>query len=225
MTPQQTEQLKVLEAMLFATAEPLSPQAIHERLPSDADLNVLLSALRHQYEDRGVQLMEINGSYAFRTSPDVAAALTIEKNVERRLSRAALETMAIIGYHQPITRAEIENIRGVATHKGTIDQLLEMGWVKPGKRRETPGRPLTWVSTNTFLDHFGLGSIMELPGLEDLKAAGLLDRRPAIDTVPDSRDLFDSGDISAAEVLSGVKDDDSQAAADDEFEGYEEDEE
>lgn len=224
MTPQQTEQLKVLEAMLFATGQPLTPQAIHERLPSDADLNVLLSELRNLYDGRGVQLTEVNGAYAFRTSPEVASALTIEKNVERRLSRAALETMAVISYHQPITRAEIENIRGVATHKGTIDQLLEMGWVKPGKRRETPGRPLTWISTNAFLDHFGLSSIMELPGLEDLKAAGLLDRRPAIETVPDSRDLFDSPDVSAAEVLSGVKDDESAQSADDEFEGYDEEE-
>lgn len=223
MTPQQTEQLKVLEAMLFASAAPLSPQAILERLPGDADLNVLLPELKALYEDRGVSLTEVNGAYAFRTSADVVRHLTIEKDVERRLSRAALETMAVIAYHQPITRAEIENIRGVATHKGTIDQLLELGWVKPGKRRETPGRPLTWLATNAFLDHFGLGSMMELPGLEDLKAAGLLDRRPAIDTVPDARDLFDNPDTSAAEVLSGVKDE-AGDTADDEFAGYEEEE-
>jgi segregation and condensation protein B len=222
MTPQQTEQLKVLEAMLFASAEPLSPQSIHERLPTDADLNVLLPELQKLYEDRGIALVEINGAYAFRTAESVAGALTIEKDVERRLSRAALETMAVIACHQPITRAEIENIRGVATHKGTIDQLLELDWVKPGKRRETPGRPLTWLTTNSFLDHFGLESIMELPGLEDLKAAGLLDRRPAIETVPDSRDLFDNPDASAAEVLSGVPD--ARAEEDDEFKGYDEEE-
>lgn len=219
MTPDQTEQLKVLEAMLFASADPLTPQAIHERLPTDADLNVLLTELRGLYTDRGIELVEVGGAWAFRTSSQVASALTIEKDVERRLSRAALETLAVVGYHQPITRAEIENIRGVATHKGTIDQLLEMGWVKPSKRRETPGRPLTWVTTTAFLDHFGLGSIMELPGLEDLKAAGLLDRRPAIETVPDARDLFDNADMSAAEVLSGQPD-----AEDDEFEGYDEEE-
>lgn len=222
MTPQQTEQLKVLEAMLFASAEPLSAQAIHERLPSDADLNVLLPELKKLYEDRGVALVEINGAFAFRTAESVAGALTIEKDVERRLSRAALETLAVIAYHQPITRAEIENIRGVATHKGTIDQLLELGWVKPGKRRESPGRPLTWLTTNAFLDHFGLGSMMELPGLEDLKAAGLLDRRPAIETVPDARDLFDNPDTSAAEILSGVPDE--RAEGDDEFKGYDEEE-
>jgi segregation and condensation protein B len=222
MTPQQTDQLKILEAMLFASPNPLTPQAIHERLPADADLNVLLTELRAQYDGRGINLVDINGAYAFRTSADIAQSLVMEKDVERRLSRAALETMAVIAYHQPITRAEIENIRGVATHKGTIDQLLEMGWVKPGKRRETPGRPLTWLSTSAFLDHFGLSSIMELPGLEDLKAAGLLDKRPAIDTVPDAGDLFENADVSAAEVLSGVKDE--TAAEDDEFKGYDEEE-
>ncbi len=222
MTPQQTEQLNVLEALLFASAAPLSPQAMLERMPAETDLAVLLPALRERYDGRGVQLMEINGSFAFRTADSVAPALTLEKSVERKLSRAALETMAVIAYHQPITRAEIENIRGVATHKGTVDQLLELGWVKPGKRRETPGRPLTWLATNAFLDHFGLGSIMDLPGLEDLKAAGLLDRRPAIDTVPDTRDLFDNPDTSAAEVLSGVKD---EKDGEDEFAGYDEEEE
>ncbi len=221
MTPQQTEQLNVLEALLFASAAPLSPQAMLERMPAETDLAILLPALRERYDGRGVQLMEINGSFAFRTADSVASALTLEKSVERKLSRAALETMAVIAYHQPITRAEIENIRGVATHKGTVDQLLELGWVKPGKRRETPGRPLTWLATNAFLDHFGLGSIMELPGLEDLKAAGLLDRRPAIDTVPDTRDLFDNPDTSAAEVLSGVKD---EKDGEDEFAGYDEEE-
>lgn len=221
MTPQQTEQLNVLEALLFASAAPLSPQAMLERMPAETDLAILLPALRERYDGRGVQLMEINGSFAFRTADSVAPALTLEKSVERKLSRAALETMAVIAYHQPITRAEIENIRGVATHKGTVDQLLELGWVKPGKRRETPGRPLTWLATNAFLDHFGLGSIMELPGLEDLKAAGLLDRRPAIDTVPDTRDLFDNPDTSAAEVLSGVKD---EKDGEDEFAGYDEEE-
>lgn len=220
MTQQQTEQLNILEALLFAAPQPLTPQAILERMPENADLAVLLPQLQANYNDRGIELVEINGAYAFRTAKSVAGALTIEKDVERRLSRAALETMAVIAYHQPITRAEIENIRGVATHKGTIDQLLEMGWIKPGKRRETPGRPLTWLTTNVFLDHFGLGSIMELPGLEDLKAAGLLDRRPAIETVPDSRDLFDAPDVSAAEVLSGVPD----ADMDDEFDGYDEEE-
>lgn len=227
MTPEQTEQMKVVEALLFASPQPMTPQAMHERLPEGTDLAVLLPALKEQYDGRGINLLEIGGAWAFRTSQDVAGALTIEKDVERRLSRAALETMATIAYHQPITRAEIENIRGVATNKGTIDQLLELGWIKPGKRRETPGRPLTWLTTQNFLDHFSLGSIMELPGLEDLKAAGLLDRRPAIDTVPDQKDMFDSPDLSAAEILSGVQDDGGEPVenAEDEFKGYDEEEE
>jgi segregation and condensation protein B len=192
-------------------------------MPANADLAVLLPQLQANYNDRGIELVEINGAYAFRTAQSVASALVMEKDVERKLSRAALETMAVIAYHQPITRAEIENIRGVATNKGTIDMLLEVGWIKPGKRRETPGRPLTWLTTNGFLDHFQLGSIMELPGLEDLKAAGLLDRRPAIDTVPNTGDLFDDADVSAAEVLSGVKDETSDRGdEDDEFASYDE---
>ncbi len=220
-TPNHTEQLRVLEAMLFASPQPMSPQMMHERLPKEADLNVLLTELGKLYDGRGVALVETGGLWAFRTAADVAASLTLEKDVDRKLSRAALETLAILAYHQPITRAEIENIRGVATNKGTIDTLMEMGWIKPGRRRETPGRPLTWVTTNAFLDQFGLQSIMDLPGLDELKAAGLLDKRPAIDTVPDSRDLFDNADVSAAEVLSGVKD---EASDEDEFEGYDEEE-
>ena len=201
------DQLRLLEAMLFASAEPLSPQAMHERLPESADLAALLAELQALYDGRGVALVETGGAWAFRTSPDLADALVVEKDVSRKLSRAALETLAIVAYHQPVTRAEVENIRGVATHKGTLDTLMEMGWVKPGRRRETPGRPLTWVTTPGFLDHFGLESALELPGLDELKAAGLLDRRPAIDTVPDSRDLFDNPDESAAETLSDMEED------------------
>ena len=134
--------------------------------------------------------------------------------------------MAVIAYHQPITRAEIENIRGVATHKGTLDTLMKIGWVKPGRRRETPGRPLTWVTTNGFMDHFGLEAMTDLPGLDDLKASGLLDRRPAIDTIPDTGDLFDSADRDAEEELA---DDDSEGGFDMELpsasdEDYEEEE-
>lgn len=220
MTPEQTEQLKVLEAMLFASAEPLPTAAMYERLSEEADLNLLLGELKTMYEGRGVELSEIGGLWAFRTAPGVADALTVEKEVERKLSRAALETLAIIAYHQPITRAEVENIRGVATHKGTLDMLMEMNWIKPGRRRETPGRPLTWVTTHSFLDHFGLEAITDLPGLEDLKASGLLDKRPAIETVPDSRDLFDNPDEDAAEILRARTGDDE-----DEFAGYDEAEE
>ena len=194
-------QLRMVEAMLFASAKPISPQVMLERLPEGADLNLLLPQLKEQYAGRGIGLVEINGHYALRTSADVSDALTVEKSVQKKMSKAALETMAIVAYHQPITRAEIENIRGVATHKGTLDILMEMGWVKPGRRRETPGRPLTWMTTHDFLDHFQLENLNDLPGLEELKASGLLDKRAAIDTLPDTGDLFDSGDVDAAEVL------------------------
>lgn len=216
---EQSEQIKVLEAMLFASSEPLTPAMIYERLGTEADLNVLLSDVKSTYSGRGVELVETGGAWALRTAADVAPYLTVEKDVDRKLSRAALETLAIVAYHQPITRAEIENIRGVATHKGTLDALMEMGWVKPGKRRETPGRPLTWVTTTAFLDHFQLESLMDLPGMDDLKAAGLLDRRPAIETVPDTRDLFDNPDEAAGDMLSGASGEDGE---DDEFDGYDE---
>lgn len=195
--------LRMLEAMLFASSEPISPQAMLERLPESSDLNVLLPQLQELYNGRGVELTQVDGKYALRTAADVGEALTVEKEVSKKMSKAALETMAIIAYHQPITRAEIENIRGVATHKGTLDILMEMGWVKPGRRRETPGRPLTWMTTTSFLDHFQLESIMDLPGLDDLKASGLLDRRAAIETIPDTQDLFENADIDAEEVLEG----------------------
>lgn len=201
MDQEQTQQLRMLEAILFASAEPLSPQSILERLPEGTDLNVLLPELKKNYEGRGVEVTEVDGQWALRTPADVGEALTIEREVTKKLSKAALETLAIVAYHQPITRAEIENIRGVATHRGTLDILMELGWVKPGRRRETPGRPLTWVTTTDFLDHFQLESLMDLPGLDDLKASGLLDRRAAIETIPDTADLFENPDADAQEIL------------------------
>ena len=199
--------LRLLEAILFATTEPISPQAMLERLPEGTDLNILLPQLEEQYKGRGIELVKVDGKYALRTAQDVAEALVVEREVTKKMSKAALETMAIIAYHQPITRAEVENIRGVATNKGTLDILMEMGWVKPGRRRETPGRPLTWMTTTNFLDHFQLESIMDLPGLDDLKASGLLDRRAAIDTIPDTKDMFDSADVDPEEVLDASDDD------------------
>lgn len=209
-------QLRMLEAILFASSKPISPQAMLERLPEGADLNVLLPQLQEQYQGRGIELVEVGGQWAMRTVKDVGAALVVEKEVSRKMSKAALETLAIVAYHQPITRGEIENIRGVATNKGTLDILMEMGWVKPGRRRETPGRPLTWMTTNDFLDHFQLESLTDLPGLEELKASGLLDKRAAIDTIPDTGDLFDSGDIDAQEVLDAETNDMSDDDAYDE---------
>lgn len=190
LTDRQKQDIRLLEALLFAAGEPLSTQAIYERVSKDIDVGGLLQELQTHYTGRGIHLVEMEGSWAFRTAPDLGDALQITKDVQRKLSRAAMETLAIVGYHQPVTRAEIENIRGVATHKGTLDVLMEAGWIKPGRRRETPGRPLTWVTTTVFMDHFGLESMTDLPGLDDLKVSGLLDRRPAIDTLPATADMF-----------------------------------
>ncbi len=197
------EDLRLLEALLFAASEPMSAQALYELMPEDADVGGLLMALQEHYDGRGVQLVNKEGQWAFRTALDLADALSIEKEVEKKLSRAAMETMAIIAYHQPVTRAEIENIRGVATNKGTLDTLMELGWVKPGRRRETLGRPLTWVSTPAFLDHFALEGLMDLPGMDEMKSAGLLDRRPAIETMRQN-DLFSAS--TGQEGQEGVED-------------------
>ena len=183
------ETQRLLEAILFASAAPLSVDDMHERLPEGADVGAALMALKHIYKGRGVELVEIDRCWAFRTAADLAEALSVERTVEKKMSSAALETLAIIAYHQPVTRAEIENIRGVSTNRGTLDLLIDAGWVKPGRRRETPGRPLTWLTTTGFLDHFALESLIDLPGLDDLKVSGLLDRRPAIDALGHG-DLF-----------------------------------
>ncbi len=189
---QDPDHIRLLEALLFASSAPLSAQDLYEHVPENIDVGGALMTLQKHYENRGVHLIEREGKWAFRTASDLAESLETEREVERKLSRAALETMAIIAYHQPVTRAEIENIRGVATHKGTLDALMEASWIKPGRRRQTPGRPLTWTTTSGFLDHFSLESIMDLPGMDDLKASGILDRRPAIETIP-SDDLFSIG--------------------------------
>ena len=175
-----TGQLRLVEALLFASAEPLDEAMLAQRLPEGADLTALLGELRERYAGRGVELVRLERRWAFRTAPDLGPYLRPKEDVERKLSRAAIETMAIIAYHQPVTRAEIESIRGVATSKGTLDLLMENDWIRPGRRRETPGRPLTWVTTDHFLDHFGLASLRDLPGVEDLRAAGLLDARPVL---------------------------------------------
>ncbi len=191
--------LRLLEAILFATSEPLTTNAIRERMPQDADVGGLLMTLQAEYALRGVVLAELDGSWAFRTAPDLAGALQVEKDVQRKLSRAAMETLSIVAYHQPVTRAEIENIRGVATSKGTLDVLLECGWIKPGRRREAPGRPLTWVTTTAFLDQFGLEALTDLPGLDEMKVSGLLDRRPAIEAIPGTGDLFEPEEIASSD--------------------------
>ncbi len=171
-------QLRILEAMLFAAAEPVDEKHLRDRMPEGADVKALIEELRGVYANRGVHLLKIGKGWAFRTAEDLAPYLRVENVVSRRLSRAAVETLAIIAYHQPITRAEIEEMRGVALSRGTLDLLLEVGWIRPRGRRRTAGRPVTWGTSEAFLDHFGLESADALPGVEELKAAGLLDRKP-----------------------------------------------
>ena len=173
------EQARLIEALLFASPEPVPESELTSRLGDDADIPALLGELAEQYAARGINLVGLAGGWTFRTAPDLAGALRSERQVERRLSRAAVETLAVIAYHQPVTRAEIEAIRGVTLARGTLDRLLEAGWVQPKGRRESPGRPLNWTTTAHFLAHFGLGSLGELPGIDELKSAGLLDLGPA----------------------------------------------
>jgi segregation and condensation protein B len=178
-----TPELRLLEALIFASVEPLDERTLADRLGGGVDIGRLLAELKQDYAGRGIDLVRTAGRWSFRTAPDLAEKLRVDAEVQRKLSRATVETLAIIAYHQPVTRAEIESIRGVATSKGTLDILMEAGWVRPGKRRETPGRPLTWITTDGFLDHFGLESLRDLPNLEDLKASGLLDPRPVLTSI------------------------------------------
>ncbi len=178
--PADTESRRLLEALLFAAREPLTERMLAARMPEGTDLKAQLKALRDKYAGGGVNLVNAGGSWAFRTSPDVTAYLSKEVEVTRKLSRATVETLAVVAYHQPVTRGEIEEIRGVGLSKGTLDVLLAEGWIKPRGRRDTPGRPLQWGTTDGFLDHFGLENIRDLPGLKELKAMGLLESGPAL---------------------------------------------
>jgi segregation and condensation protein B len=176
--PPPFEQERMVEAVLFASSAPLSAREIAERLPQGCDVAEALAALRRRYDGRGVQLARVGDGWAFRTAADLGFLMSREVVETRKLSRAAIETLAIVAYHQPVTRAEIEEIRGVSVSGGTLDQLIELGWVRLGRRRMTPGRPMTFVVTQGFLDHFGLESERDLPGIAELRAAGLLDNRP-----------------------------------------------
>jgi segregation and condensation protein B len=179
------EELRLIEAVLFAAAEPVDEKALTKRLPPGTDVRASLKRLALEYAPRGVNLVRIGNAWAFRTANDLAWLLTHEAVEPKKLSRAAIETLAIIAYHQPVTRTEIEDIRGVSTSKGSIDVLLETGWIKPRGRRKVPGRPLTFGTTEAFLSHFGLDAVGDLPGLEELKGSGLLDGRlPAGFNVP-----------------------------------------
>jgi segregation and condensation protein B len=169
------EELRLLEALLFAAGEPLDEKALADRMPQGTDLRTALRRLQTEYAPRGVNLVRIGNKWAFRTANDLAWLLTHEAIQPKKLSRAALETLAIVAYHQPVTRAEIEEIRGIVGAKGTLDVLLEIGWIRPRGRRKAPGRPITYSTNEAFLSHFGLESLSDLPGLDELKGAGLFD--------------------------------------------------
>ncbi len=188
--PPMGEQERMVEAILFAGADPMTVAQLSARMPHGCDPAEALAHLRRRYDGRGVNLVRVGDAYAMRTAPDLGHLMHKETVETRKLSRAATETLAIVAYHQPVTRAEREEIRGVAVSRGTVDQLLELDWIRLGRRRMTPGRPVTFVVTDHFLDHFGLESARDLPGLKELRAAGLLDNRPLPGAVqkPDEED-------------------------------------
>ncbi len=186
--PTMGEQERMVEAILFASADPVTLAELVSRMPHGADPAEALVTLRRRYDGRGVNLVRVGDAYAMRTAPDLGHLMHKEVRETRKLSRAAVETLAIVAYHQPVTRAEIEEIRGVAVSRGTVDQLMELDWIRLGRRRMTPGRPVTFVVTDRFLDHFGLESPRDLPGLKELRAAGLLDSRPLPGAMQDDGD-------------------------------------
>ena len=197
--PPMAEQERMVEAILFASAEPVSVAELAARMPHASDPAEALVHLRKRYEGRGVRVIKVGDAWAMRTAPDLGFLMQKETVETRKLSRAAIETLAIVAYHQPVTRAEIEEIRGVGVSRGTVDQLLELEWIRFGRRRMTPGRPVTFVVTQTFLDHFGLENARDLPGLKELRAAGLLDNRPPPGGAlgdPGEDDETDEGDQS-----------------------------
>jgi segregation and condensation protein B len=171
------ETVRMAEAIVFASAEPVSQKALAARLPQGSDVAVVMAELERIYDKRGVNLVRIGDAFAFRTAGDLAFLMNRDAVQQKKLSRAALEVLAIVAYHQPVTRAEIEEIRGVETSKGTLDLLMETGWIRMRGRRRTPGRPVTYGTTDAFLDHFGLAEVRDLPGMEELKGAGLLSGR------------------------------------------------
>ena len=204
--------LRILEALLFASAEPLSTTELGAYLGEGVDIGGLLPLLAERYAGRGVNLVQRGDKWAFRTAEDLGFMLRREETESRTLSRAALETLSIIAYHQPATRAEVEEVRGVATGKGTLDLLMEAGWVRMRGRRRTPGRPVTYGTTEAFLDHFGLESLADLPGLEELKGAGLLSNRlPPSMQIPlpfdgplrEDEDPLDPDDLAGADEAEG----------------------
>ena len=193
--------LKLLEAILFASAEPVDEKDLKDKIKDSKNLNKHLNDLKKFYENRGVNLIKTGNKWSFRTSEELSSDLIIFKTQKRKLSRAAIETLSIIAYQQPITRSEIENIRGVQMGRGSIDHLMEIGWIKPSGRKNIPGKPTLWSTTDLFIEHFGLTSISDLPNKDELKASGFLDKRSAIAaTISDlakneTSDQFDSSDL------------------------------
>ena len=205
--PPMVEQERMCEAILFATAEPVTVRELDARMPHGCDAAEALVHLRKRYEGRGVHLVKVGDAWAMRTAPDLSSLMQKETVETRKLSRAAIETLAIIAYHQPVTRAEIEEIRGVSVSRGTVDQLLEMEWIRFGRRKMTPGRPVTFVVTQSFLDHFGLESARDLPGLKELRAAGLLENRPPPGDMPEMGEGDDDLDEETREGQSELFED------------------
>jgi segregation and condensation protein B len=194
--PPMGEQERMVEAILFASADPVTVRELEARMPHGCDAAEVIVHLRKRYDGRGVNLSKVGDAWTMRTSPDLGFLMQKETVETRKLSRAAIETLAIIAYHQPVTRAEIEEIRGVSVSRGTVDQLLEMEWIRFGRRKMTPGRPVTFVVTQNFLGHFGLETARDLPGLKELRSAGLLENRPPPGTVPGPGDMDDEDDTN-----------------------------
>ena len=204
--PPSEDALRAAEALLFAGGEPLTAKALAEKLGPDVDVAAVLMKLKADYAGRGVELVEAGGAWRFQSAPDLAGLFAETKELPRRLPKAALETLAVIAYHQPVTRAEIEEIRGVSLSRGAMELLLELGWIRPRGRRRTPGRPLTFGTTDAFLGHFGLASLDALPGKDDLKSLGLLDPRaaaqidvprPSEEAAPDEEPLSEGDDAAS----------------------------
>ena len=199
--PPLAEQERMVEAVLFASAEPVTIAALEARMPHGSDAAQAVDLIQKRYEGRGVRVVRVGEAWAIRTAPDLGFLMQKETVETRKLSRAAIETLAIVAYHQPCTRAEIEEIRGVSVSRGTIDQLLEMEWVRLGRRRMTPGRPVTFVVTPEFLDHFGLENARDLPGLKELRSAGLLENRPHSGTAPPGEGQDEDEDENQTELF------------------------
>lgn len=215
-----TQEMRIVEALLFAATEPVSTDFLAERLPEGSDIGAILEDLRGLYDGRGVNIARVAGKWCLRTAEDLSPHLRIERKVARKLSRAAIESLAIVAYHQPVTRSEVEEIRGVSVSKGSFDVLLEAGWIKPVGRRRSPGRPTTWGTTQEFLEEFGLDSLADLPGVDELKASGLLDTRPAGTIIGDTGEFYadaeaEGGPEDEAEPLDPDGDGDDAGDVDD----------